>query len=141
MNKDSALSDLRAKGFRLTKVRKEMVRIFSENSCPISANEIEKKLISYKYSDNKTTVYREIKFLLNNGYIVEARIHPNEISYESAELKHHHHLVCDSCGSVDSFANCIADELEEDIYKKKGFKIKRHTFELYGTCSSCERKN
>lgn len=141
MNIDLTLSSLQDKGFRLTKIRREMVRIFAEKSCPLTAKELEEILENANLSVNKTTVYRELKFLVNNGYIVEVHILPNEVSYESSELKHHHHLVCDICGRVDSFTKCFAKELEGDIYQKKGFKIKRHTFELYGTCANCERKN
>jgi Fe2+ or Zn2+ uptake regulation protein len=140
MNLELTLSSLQDKGYRLTRVRTEIVKIFSFSAKPLSANEIEEKLLRVEVPVNKATIYRELQFLLTNGYIIEVYLHPSEVSYESAELKHHHHLVCDTCGSVDNVTNCLANELEADIYKKKGFKIKRHTLELYGTCSNCVRK-
>lgn len=137
MNLDLTLSSLQDKGYRITKVRKEVVRIFSQASEPLSANKVEEILIESGLPVNKTTIYRELQFLLTNGYLVEIYLNPKEVSYESSELKHHHHLVCDICGEIDNVTSCLAMNLEEDVYKKKGFKVERHTLEFYGTCAAC----
>ncbi|OGJ40590.1 MAG: hypothetical protein A2378_01905 [Candidatus Pacebacteria bacterium RIFOXYB1_FULL_44_10] len=125
------------KGLRITKVRRALIQLFSEHSIPYTANQIEKKLFAIGILVNKTTIYRELQFLSQNGYITEVYLHSNEISYESAELKHHHHLVCESCGNVDDVINCLVSELNREIYQKKKFKIRTHTLEFYGTCAKC----
>jgi Fur family ferric uptake transcriptional regulator len=137
MNLDLTLSSLQDKGHRITKVRKEVVKIFSQSSQPLSANQVEKMLSQVNVTANKATIYRELQFLLTNRYLTEVYLHPNEVSYESSELKHHHHLVCDICGSIDNVTNCLVSKLEEDVLKKKGFQIERHMLEFYGTCSRC----
>jgi len=137
MNLDLTLSSLQDRGHRITKVRKEIVKIFSQTPKPLSANEVEKALLKSGLSVNKTTIYRELHFLLTNSYLTKVYLHPKEVSYESSELKHHHHLVCDDCGEVDSVTNCLARDLEGEIYKKKGFKILRHSIEFYGRCKRC----
>ena len=137
MNTDLTISSLQNKGHKITKVRREVIKIFSDLPIPLSANQIEQKLSKISVNVNKATIYRELQFLLKNGFLIEVYLHPNEVSYESSELKHHHHLVCDKCGSIDNVTNCLADGLEEEIYKKKGFKIKKHTLEFYGTCGKC----
>lgn len=140
MNLDLTLSSLRDGGYRITKIRKEIVKIFSQASRPLSANEVGGELLKSGLTVNKTTIYRELQFLLVNGYLVEVYLHPKEVSYESSELKHHHHLVCKGCGDIAKVTNCLATDLEEDIYKKKGFKVERHALEFYGTCADCARK-
>ena len=137
MNFELTISSLQDEGHRITKVRKEIVRIFSQTTSPLSASGVEKILLSSGLSVNKTTIYRELQFLLANDHLVEVHLHPNEVSYESSELKHHHHLLCDDCGKIDNVTNCLAKDLGEEIYKKKGFKINRHTLEFYGTCATC----
>ncbi|MEN8253354.1 MAG: Fur family transcriptional regulator [Patescibacteria group bacterium] len=139
MNINSALSSLRNKGYRITKVRKEIVRIFSKSSVPLSAKQIEKIFSKKKFAVNKATIYRELQFLLQNNYLIKVYLHPNEISYESAKLEHHHHLVCNDCGSVDDTSNCVDGKLENYIYKEKGFKIEKHILEFYGTCAQCAK--
>ncbi len=140
MNSDLTISSLQDKGHKITKVRRGVIKIFSDVSIPLSANQIEQRLKKADLNVNKATIYRELQFLLKNEFLVEVYLHPNEVSYESSELKHHHHLVCDRCGSVDNVTNCLADELEGEIYKKKGFRIKKHTLEFYGTCAKCLAK-
>jgi len=137
MNLDLTLSSLRDKGHKITNIRKEVVNIFSKAIKPLSAREIHKKLQSLGLSVNKTTVYRELQFLTGEDYLIEVQLKPEEISYESKELMHHHHLICEVCGKVDNVTNCLAEQLEEDVLKKKGFKINRHSLEFYGTCSVC----
>jgi Fe2+ or Zn2+ uptake regulation protein len=141
MNTDLTISSLQDKGHKITEVRREVVKIFSDVSIPLSANQIEEKLSKADINVNKATIYRELQFLLKNGYLIEVYLRPNEVSYESSELKHHHHLVCNKCGSIDNVTNCLANEFEEDIYKKKGFKILRHSLEFYGTCADCSKKS
>jgi len=140
MNSDLTISSLQDKGHKITKVRRGVIKIFSDVSIPLSANQVEQMLFKVDINVNKATIYRELQFLLKNGFIVEVYLHPSEVSYESSELKHHHHLVCDKCGSIDNVTNCLADALEEDIYKKKGFRIKSHTLEFYGICKNCAQK-
>lgn len=70
MNLDLTFSSLQDKGYRLTKARKQIIKIFSQATQPLSANQIEKKLIQSGLSVNKTTIYRELQFLLDNNYLV-----------------------------------------------------------------------
>jgi len=140
MNIDLTLSSLQDKGYRLTKVRIGLVEIFSSISKPLSANKVEDLLVEKGLIVNKATIYRELQFLLTNNYLTEIYLSSNEVCYESSELKHHHHLICSTCGNIDNVTNCLATALEEDVYKKKGFKIMRHTLEFYGTCSNCLKK-
>lgn len=137
MNLDLTLSSLRDKGHKITNVRKEIVGIFSQVDKPFTAQELHKALKTIGLSVNKTTVYRELQFLTDEGYLVEVHLNPKETSYESTDLMHHHHLICETCGNIDNVTNCLAEELEADVLKKKGFKITRHALEFYGTCSSC----
>lgn len=139
MNFDLTISSLQDKGHRITKVREEVVGLFSNTNKPLSAKDVETKVRESGLSVNKTTIYRELQFLLRNGYLTEVYLHPKQVSYESSELKHHHHLVCNDCGSIDNVTNCLVKDLGGDVYKKKGFKINRHTLEFYGTCANCAK--
>lgn len=139
MNFDLTLSNIREKGFRVTKVRKEIIKIFAEASQPLSTKNVTELLSKSGITLNKTTVYRELQFLLLNRYITEVYIYPNDKTYEPSDLMHHHHLVCIRCGDIDNITNCLAEKLEETVQKKKGFKITRHSLEFYGTCADCSK--
>jgi Fur family ferric uptake transcriptional regulator len=140
MNSDLTISSLRDKGHKITDIRREVVGIFSKTNKPLSAGEIFKLLHGKNINLNKTTVYRELQFLLREHYLSKVYLKPEETSYESAQLIHHHHLICENCGKVDKVTNCLVGELEADVFKKKGFKITRHNLEFYGICASCLNK-
>ncbi len=137
MDTDLTLSSLRDEGHRITRVREEMVKFFVESSKPLSFGDVMRALEEAGLFVNKTTVYRELKFLLEYGYIAEVYLYPRKVYYELSDLRHHHHLVCEKCGKIDNIINCLVDRLERDVLKRKGFKIKRHTLEFYGLCSDC----
>lgn len=140
MNYDITVSNLQDKGWRMTKIRKAIIKVFADNPTPLSAGQVEEILNKAKVKADKTTIYREIRFLLENNCIIEVFLFPNEVSYESAELKHHHHLVCEKCGKIEKMTRCVAEELSREIYLKKGFKVERHVLEFYGICKECAQK-
>ena len=52
----------------------------------------------------------------------------------------HHHMVCTSCGSSVEFFSKEVDRLEHEIGRKFNFQTTRHTFQIYGLCEDCRRK-
>ena len=52
--------------------------------------------------------------------------------FELAEelTEHHHHLICESCGS-------IRDVVFDAIGRAEDFVPHGHTIDVYGTCRSC----
>ena len=141
MNSGLTLSKLKDKGYKITVARKKMVDILAGTKKPLSAKEILAILKRKGLSVNKTTVYRELQFLIDEGFLKKIHLNPEETSYEPEELIHHHHLVCEVCGRIDSITDCLAEKFEDKVFKKKGFKIKKHNLEFYGACSRCIKKN
>lgn len=132
-----ALSLIKARKKRITKTRESVLDTIYNYAKPVSAPEILKKS---GLKVNKTTIYRELDFLLGQNLIKEVKISPYIIHYESSSLGHHHHLICQSCGSVEEI---VCEELEGPmtILEKRvsqKFSIKNHNLEFYGTCFSCQ---
>jgi Fe2+ or Zn2+ uptake regulation protein len=139
MNTDSALNINKSKKKRVTPIRKTVVEIIFESDSPISAPEILRSLEKRGLSANKTTVYRELDFLMRQDLVQKVNLSPYKIHYEPSYLKHHHHLVCKNCGDIDEI---ICSELEKPMSKlvrrvSKRFKIKDHNLEFYGYCYNC----
>ena len=137
---DSSITLLRSRKKRITKTRKQILAILYTYGKPISAPELLDKLKLFDLAVNKTTVYRELAFLLKQELVKEVRINPYIVHFEPAYLSHHHHLVCSNCGSIDEV---LCGELEspikllEDRILKDGFAITRHNLEFYGLCADC----
>jgi Fur family transcriptional regulator, ferric uptake regulator len=55
--------------------------------------------------------------------------------YELAD-DHHHHLICEECGTVSEFEQCPLD-LQRLPQIGRGFEVRAHSLEVYGTCPAC----
>ena len=92
---------IRSKGKKLTRIRKAIIRMFNVPAHAIlTATEIKSNLKASGLDVNKTTVYRELQFLLDNSIIGEVSVKTGVTHYESALYPHHHHITCNSCGDI-----------------------------------------
>lgn len=138
MNKfDQKIEELREQGFRITKTRKGILKILLSCKNPVNAMCIKNLLTKQKIDANKTTVYRELNFLLKNKVIDDIKLGGKVTMYEICS-RHHHHVKCTACNKIFEI------ELDEDIQrherkilKETGVKVLNHMFEFFGTCKSC----
>ena len=92
-----------------------------------------------------STLYRVLKDFKNKGILEEFTTPENDTVVELSlnEHDHHHHVFFSKCGEVEDIT------LSEDIEKQLGveilniqasseYRIKDHTLELIGLCSSCK---
>ena len=134
---DAILQKIKDDGFRLTKVRKAMVKILFDQGCLLSSLDIQTKLSKLHIKADRTTIYRELCFLLEKNIIRKIQLGDDKTYYEIAS-GHHHHLVCTKCNTVKEIV--IGQHLEEQekkIYKKEKFKVLNHSLEFYGLCKNC----
>jgi Fe2+ or Zn2+ uptake regulation protein len=78
--------------------------------------------------------------------IVRRLVHTTEHArYELAEdlTEHHHHLICEVCGTVRDIT--LTPSLErkldtafDDLAIDEGFVLTHHAIDLYGRCASCQ---
>ncbi len=133
------LGDLQKRGARMTKTRVAVVELLAEGK-PLSASQLLDRLAQMNMKVNKTTVYRELDFLMEHKCVREIDFLNGRKHYEILQNDHHHHLVCNSCSSV----SCVEmhgdlEELEKKIQKKHKFVIQSHVLEFFGLCEDCRR--
>jgi Fe2+ or Zn2+ uptake regulation protein len=132
------LADLKASGVRLTPIRQFMIDLLVTSGAPLSAPEILDTLHQKKITANKTTIYRELEFLVNKKIAEEVWLGSAPLRYEIKE-SHHHHLVCVKCRRVtDIEFESHLTEQEKTIYKTKKFKVLNHALEFFGLCNKCQ---
>ncbi|HSX19379.1 MAG TPA: transcriptional repressor [Candidatus Saccharimonadales bacterium] len=133
------LSSLKKEGHRITKARKAIIDTFNSENMPLSVGELNAKLQKLGVMVNKTTLYREIEFLLSQKMIVEINLGEDKKRYELASNAHHHHLVCLNCKRVEDIdlQNDLLKQ-ESSIAKSKGFKVSSHSLEFFGLCKNCQ---
>lgn len=116
-------------------VQKDAIReVFLKKNRPLKVEEILEAGRGLVESLNQATVYRNLKQLVESGWI-KAVHHPDlGTLYERTEKEHHHHFHCRSCDRVFDLPGCA---LNERKFTPPGFVAERHEVFLFGVCSSC----
>ena len=84
------------------------------------------------------TVYRNIKGLLEEGWLAAVDLPGRATVYERSGKPHHHHFHCDQCSRVFDLTGCLPNI---DRLARKRFSVARHELVLYGTCADCRGVN
>ncbi len=80
------------------------------------------------------TVYRNLRILLEEGWLREVRIPGEAPRYELAGKGHHHHFFCFRCGKVLEIDGCRP---EVNTLVPSGFTQEFHELTFYGICAEC----
>lgn len=91
---------------------------------------------------NLSTVYRQIKVLLEEAKVQRVELPGQPTRYEASHcladcgdgMHHHHYFHCSGCDRVFPIHGCpgAMDELAP-----AGFKVERHELTLHGRCADC----
>lgn len=129
-------------GLKHTAQRDTILRTFLETREHLSTEELHRLV---KQKDSKigfTTVYRTLKLLAECGLASVVSFHDGIARFEHQyNRRSHHHMVCTGCGSSVEFFSPEVDNLEQEIGRKHHYSTTRHTFQIYGLCEECRKKN
>lgn len=139
---EETIAQLKEKGYKRTKNREAILTIIYSAEKPISANDILEKLAKEGLEPNKTTVYRKLDLLKQEGLIREVMIDSTTAFYERTDMHHHHHVICLNCKKIADFhpneeLEHSIEKTEKNLLKEKSFKTVQHSFEFFGYCKEC----
>lgn len=131
---------LKRSKLKVTKARVKVLESLSSSGEPLTVPDIQKKIGDK--SINEVTIYRTIESLLKNHIIGRVDLRQDAIYYELIG-SHHHHIVCENCGVLEDFEACEVERMLGPILKSSKLfsAIKDHSFELFGLCVMCAKKN
>jgi Fur family ferric uptake transcriptional regulator len=126
-------------GFRRGGARAAVIALLDEQSCALSAYEIEAKLREARRGVGRASVYRVLDQLDGLGLVTKIEVGQGIARYEPNRpgADHHHHMVCARCGEVIPFAD---DELEatiDRVAERVTFEVSEHEIVLHGACAGC----
>ncbi|MFZ4648639.1 MAG: Fur family transcriptional regulator [Patescibacteria group bacterium] len=138
MSLNELLEKVRNRGGRITKTRIAILDYLLSAKQPLSSTEIINHLRNASLIVNRTTVYRELAYLVGNGFVREVKLLGKTVLFELSE-EHRHHLVCLKCHQVKTLAaNHELCQQEAIIRQEDGFKVLDHSLEFYGLCKKCQ---
>ncbi len=136
------LRHLKRVGLKHTEQRDTILRTFLETREHLSTDELHQLVKKKDARIGVTTVYRTLKLLAECGLASEVAFHDGITRYEHQyNRRSHHHMVCTECGSSVEFFSPEVGELEQEIGRKHHYETTRHTFQIYGICEDCRKKN
>ncbi len=122
---------------RLTKIKKAIIDVLNETNCLCSKDELVEKIVEKGLNPNRSTIYRELKFLEEIGLASKITI-LNKDYYEIPN-HHHHHLVCLRCEGIEMIEmRGDLEERERQIEKEHNFVVEKHSLDFFGYCNKCK---
>lgn len=127
-------------GQRYTSGRRELIEVLARTDRPLTAAEI-----GSAGDLSQSSAYRNLAVLESAGVVHRIAGSDEFARFELAEdlTDHHHHLICERCGSVADFT--LADGLElalesamGHVAASTGFIADRHRLDLLGRCATCQ---
>lgn len=137
---------MKKKGFKgLTKYRRLVLETLKEH--PHSdAYEIHAEAAKKDPRISLPTVYRALRFLKENGFIIEHKFKENHSHYEIAGKRESDnssvftHLICEKCGKIQDAGQIRMNNITK-FAENNNFSVDSSHLNIYGICSSCSEKN
>lgn len=131
------ISTLKARDYRLTPQRVELVRMIAESEDHPSANLLFNRIQEKFPTMSRATVYKTLALLKEIGQVFEIDLREDS-HYDGKRPEPHPHLVCLSCGTiVDGMGGFDSDWLNQ-LERSTDFVITRPQITMYGYCSTCK---
>lgn len=128
--------------FRQTAARREVLETIRANRTHLTAAEVFAETKKRYPRIGLATVYRTLKRLAEEGVLTQHRFESAESRFELAEnIRHHDHLICETCGTIVEFENNAIEELQKKVAHRHGFRLTKHRLDLFGTCPTCAKTN
>lgn len=119
---------------RNTTQRMAIEQVFNLHDRPLGVDEVLRYGRKLVESLNQATVYRNLKLLIDDGWLKRIS-HPSlGALYERTGRGHHHHFYCRECDRAFDLPGCA---LKEEDVAPDGFVVEDHEVFLFGICPSC----
>lgn len=136
---ERAIGELADAGYRRGGARRALLMLLSEQTCALSAIEIEQALAAGSRRVSRASIYRILEELEAAGLVQRVAVGPGMARYEPVRQGrgHHHHLVCDSCGRLEPFADEGLERAIKRLSERVPLQVSEHEVVLHGACSAC----
>ena len=122
---------------RTTRQRRAVAACLQDLDDFRSAQEIHELLRKGGDNVGLSTVYRTLQALADCGEVDMLRTEDGEALYRRCSGRHHHHLVCRSCGRTVEVEGPTVERWADAVAAEHGFTAVSHTLEIFGTCPDC----
>ena len=135
---DRLQTTLKSSGCSFTLPRRTVFEKLAKNQSPMTTAALAEACAP---DIDRATVYRTVELFERLG-IINRMWHGFKSQIELSEIftPHHHHAVCQQCGTSIDLVNQELEKLLASIAKQHNFLALSHVIELSGYCTSCQTK-
>jgi Fur family ferric uptake transcriptional regulator len=120
---------------RNTQARQLILKFLQEQEAPISAREIIDFVAKTRPDINKSTVYRFINTLSEDGLVSTIQVPGKGAVYEMRGERPHYHFNCELCDSVVCMGK---DDAQIRRLVPSGYSVSQEQLVLSGVCPNCK---
>jgi Fur family transcriptional regulator, ferric uptake regulator len=126
-------------GYRRGGARRAILELLDEQSCALSAAEIQEALSRRNRDVSRSSVYRVMEELEEIGLLQRVEIGQGMVRYEPVRggPGHHHHLVCDRCGRLQPFTDDGLERAIRRLSDRVPLHVSEHEIVIHGACETC----
>jgi Fur family ferric uptake transcriptional regulator len=126
-------------GYRRGGARRAILELLDEQSCALSALEIQRGLSSRNRDVSRASVYRVMEELEQIGVLQRVEIGQGMVRYEPVRHGpgHHHHLICDQCGRLEPFTDEGLERAISRLSDRLPLSVSEHEIVIHGACRTC----
>ncbi len=134
---EAVLALVRRHGGRVTTARRAVVTtLLHGHDRHLTADDVATAVQHDHPEVHLTTVYRTLEALEGLGVVRHVHLGHGPSTYHLAS-DHHHHAVCDGCGTVLELPGDLFDAVAARVVAEHGFAAATPHFALTGRCSAC----
>lgn len=132
-------NQIRERGFRLTLQRMTILNILYEAGRHLAPTEIFEQLHPILPGATEPTIYRNLDFLRENGFIRATHSGSGRMEYEIV-IHAHHHLACKACGQEIEINHEQLQPLYDQLEQSTGYRLTENHLTFLGYCPQCKPK-
>jgi len=119
--------------------RRALLELLDTQTCALSALEIEHELRSRERPVARASIYRILDELERLHLVQKLQVGQAMARYEPIRSGegHHHHLVCDNCGTVMPFTDDALENAIQNLSRRIPMRVAEHEIVLHGACRDC----
>ena len=131
------MSRLDEAGYRSGAARRQVVELLDGERCAVTALEVDRRLSAV----GRASVYRTLEQLERLHLVQRVDIGGDAAGYERLDSEeHHHHFVCEECGTLSPFSSEELERAIETIGRNAEFSVAAHDVVLRGSCATCSER-
>lgn len=119
--------------------RRALLELLDTQACALSALEIEDALRARNRPIGRASIYRILDELERLHLVQKLQVGQAMARYEPIRTGdgHHHHLVCDNCGTITPFTDRGLETAIKKLSSRVPMRVDEHEIVLHGACQDC----